>query len=184
MRISTKTDMYAELKSGRLGNAFRTWPSVDAAIADGYWRKFGLRTGVKNGPSYPGNMTEGEARVIEHDLRNSDITSLIFCEEVHNDLVTINAEVCLAPGGLELKYRCGPGHMRSAMANPLYAKGMKAAAILAHHLDYGDIEWLTELLNKYEGAQPDTSAIVEFANFSEPCGIFDKRMIVWEVRAY
>jgi hypothetical protein len=184
-RIDNKHDMYELLRSGALGNAFRTWPSVDSAKADGYNGPYGLRfSGVRGAPAYDGQMPEAEARAAIAAAPVAWRASAVICEEVPNRLVTLNGECQLNPHGLYLRYGLGAGHMKAAMADPLHATGIAAYRLIRSHGGISLYYHLCDLMHEYEGATPSESAVVEFACFSRVVGPEQRNWVVWECRSY
>lgn len=180
MQILTKADMYELLRAGKFGNTFRTWRSVDEAVAEGYEGPFGLRTSKRSGLSFNSDMTLEQARDCERRLKGMD---LYFNEYVPQDCVIINGEVNRAPT-MQLRYGMGPQHMRTAMANPQYATGLIATLFLRTTIGYDNLAWLNHLMDIYEGADQSSSAVVEFTYFSVPVGALNQQMVIWEVRSY
>lgn len=190
MKIENKQDMYNLLRTGILGNTFRTWSSYTEAVNDHYLGPFGMRLSVVAGPKWNGDMpwfkVLSEIEALPENLRDK----VILCEAVPNECAVLHAEAQLTPAGLYLKYRCMPGHMREAMKKPNHKFGLDAWGIV-RQFDFDDLkEQLDYLLTEYDGPQSDNSAIVEFTVFEEckgeplRLGMLNKSYAIWEVRSY
>lgn len=185
MKIETKQQMYDMLKAGTFGNAFRTWPSVRDALLDDYFGPFGLRTSVKGGPVYPGDMSISKTLDIEKELREQyPDCFLAICEEVPNQYITMNFELQRNLFGLYLRYKEGPGHMRPAMADCRHASNIIAYRLLEKHIGVDGVDHMRYLLDNYEGINDSESAVIEAAAFSRYVGPERQNYVIWEVRSY
>jgi hypothetical protein len=95
------------------------------------------------------------------------------------DCTIFQGEIAHGEWLYDLTYSLVNAPMREALKQQtLYAQGLKAKLLMEHYLDPGDLDWLLELLEIYDGH------VIEFSHFAVPCGTLNRRMVIWECRAY
>jgi hypothetical protein len=174
--VGTKAMMYRLLKAGRFGNYPRSWDSVDAVERDKFTGLVSIRSLEVSNPvklyHIPGAELRETVEAIPMERRAAGFN---FLEAPPDHKRTIQGEW----DGTNLFYSCDPQPMRFALAKDgRQVSGVVARTLLRHYLDPGDVDWLDDLVMDF----PDH--VIEFSGVSIRCGTHNRRMIVWEVRAY
>lgn len=172
MIINTKTKMYRNLKTGKLGNALKIYNDISNAPNT---KRLAVRF------MEIASMNRCIPQIYKRDLLASDIdlSKAVICD-CPKDLgnCMLNAEVARTHEGINLRYKVGNMVMRQAMNNPERAIGLKAKIILEYYTDPASYDTIMELLDMY----PDH--VIEFSVFDKAIGIFNRPTIIWEVRKY
>ena len=174
--ITRKTEMYRLVKAGRLGNYPRMWDTVAEVENDKNVGLVSIRSLERSSPVKLYHIPAADLRRVVADLPAIHIKAgLTFLEAPPDHLRTVQGEW----DGHNLFYSFRPEPMRTALEKDgKQVSGLTARLILKQHLDPIDVEWLDELTEQY----PDH--VIEFSGFRVRCGTLQRRMIVWEVRAY
>ena len=178
MQITSKDQMYTMLRQGKLGNTLRTWDSEESYLASGFRGRTSLRC-RRPGVTFRHGMTHEEAlregRVCFEGCKPEDF---VYCEVAPDWECTFQGEVQWGLYGLDLFWSTRQSNHRIAMQGARQAHGVTALALLRHYLDPQDFDDLMALLDLYDGH------VIEFSVFRVTLGQLNRRMIVWEVRAY
>ena len=186
MIVSSKQLYYKLAETYKFGNRFRTWDGVNAWLDSGYDGPIRFRSKVPGSKLFTtGKPYEGGPaimRAYEAALQMGESPgNIIFCEPAPEEHLTFQGEVCEGQfGELCLTWSTEPGITnREAMTRPTGRhSGLSAHLTLKHFLDPEDHEWLIELLHRWPGHA------VEFSAYSIRVGLFESRMVVWEVRYF
>ena len=169
--LDTKRKFYDVQAKGSTGNTLYVWHTVEDWRASGYAGPVALRSTVPGGKFMP-YMTLAAIR------RTFVAGQHMICAHAPDNYLTMQAEVQRSISYLDLHYSTVPGlTMREAL--PKYGKhasGLTALLLLRHHCDAASYDDLWELLDMYPGA------VVEFSTYPFALGLYDRNMIVWEVR--
>lgn len=168
--------MYRLVKAGRLGNYPRMWDTVDAVEAAQNVGLVSIRSLERSSPVKLYHVPAGDLRRVVGELPEIHLRAgLTFLEAPPDHLRTIQGEW----DGHSLFYSCRPEPMRTALEKDgKQVYGLTARMLLKQHLDPIDVEWLDELTATYP------EHVIEFSGFRVRCGTLNRRMIIWEVRAY
>lgn len=171
--------MYDMLRRGAFGNTARHWTSFQAMMADPYDGGVGARLHTIGKPWRKYRVPKA-ALAAEVRKRGWEFNENVeYYESPPDDFRVIQGELTCVPGGLYLHYTWAPGPMRLALeAQELHAFGVHATLILRQYVDPAGLDWLLELLERYDGAT------VEFTTFSVPAGHLQQQTLIWEVRHY
>jgi hypothetical protein len=180
VRIANKRQMYAMQRAGLLGNFPKTWPSVRAAMDDGFRRNITLRFYERANQVKLFDLSP--ERVLK-ELASRGIADGIgfVVQEAPPDAHRgIQGELMQTEKGLYLNYTWAPYPMRIALErDSRHAYGTEAVLMLRAHVDAASLDDLHLLLDTYPGC------VVEFSAFAVCVGTFPhRRTIVWEVRHY
>lgn len=199
-----KEEGYKLYERQAFGNQLITWPSVDAYLASDYQGRVVIRNKIPGDKRciYGITREEVEPLMAQWDPTGKDRAIFKMNESAPDDLLTIQGEVTLETGHIELRYSTLPLPMRTALAEgQKIARGVVAYGVLRHYLDDCDFEHLMELLNDYTGIRrfehlqgyhrmpsdlddPITRVTLEFSVWAKFVGHEDRRMVVWEIRNY
>jgi hypothetical protein len=175
--ITNKRQMQQLLASGRLGNAMRMWPNLEALQASGYDGLVYVRSmQISNSDK----LFEVPAAEVAERLnqRRIALASCRFYEAPLNELRVIQGEFCHLPP-YYLNYTMAHEPLRTALErDSRHAYGSEALGILRHYCDPADYDWLHELLDVYPGH------VIEFSVLRQRVGTLRRRMVIWEVRSY
>lgn len=180
-RITTKAEMYRRYFAGEFGNRPRTWKSLQEIYDSGYTGLVSMRSLQASHPFrlYHVPVAELAARLeqIRPDHRDAGI---VFSEAPDDRHRAIQGELQRLPGGLALTYSFVRKPMREAFDDDRrHAQGLTAHLLLKQHVHPPDLDWLLELLDRWE------DHVIEFSAFRVPVGVVPKsRCFFWEVRLY
>lgn len=185
MNVPDKKTYYKLAETYKFGNRFQTWDGLDAWLDSDYEGPIRFRSKVPGSKLFTtGKPYEGESivRAYEGALQmGENPDNIIFCEPAPEQYLTFQGEVCEGRiGELCLTWSTEPGITnREAMTRPTGRhSGLSAHLICRHFLDDSDYRWLMGLLRIWNGHA------VEFSAYSIPVGLFQTRMVVWEVRNF
>lgn len=185
--LTNKTRMYRALNSGLLGNHMPTWNGADPE----------LRTLIDQ--KQIGPLVSIRAMTVSASIKKYHVPvetlfdlfesvekqyglsrkHLTVCEAPPDDFRTIQGEVSITERGLSLFSSFATLPMRNALEKDgTMSYRLKASSLLKQYLDACDCDWLHELLELY----PDHT--IEFTGFTRRVGVLNRRMLIWEVRAY
>lgn len=179
--ITTKSQMYALLTAGKLGNTVPQYMDVNrwkASAEYDLYPVWGVRSLVPGGPCRlfcPRDEVEATVRSFSPHACNISLM-LEACRRVH-----LMAEVFVGDFGLELYGVVDPpkgANWRQIMPSQGRTyRHSHARALLSTFLTPSDREDLDELLGMYPGH------VIEFSAVNRPIGMYPHRkMIIWEVR--
>lgn len=185
MRIATKAEFMALSESGRLGNFIPSWPSVEAALADGCRDEVMIRSRVPDSPHMRPHVPILQAQatidslVADHGARREDL----YLTWMGNPACVnrlLNAEVWRSPQGLYVHWSRQQTHLREAQAlDGRHSTGTEALLVLRSALCPNSQDDLWALLDLY----PD--AMVELTAYDRPVGVLPHRnTVIWEIRNY
>lgn len=188
---TTKGDMYALYDEGKFGNQLLTWKTLDDYLASDYPDKVVLRYRIKESPYCAYGLTREEvvAQVNKWCKEGAKYELFTLNELAADDKLTIQGEIRQSSTHLSLRYSLVATPMRAALKKEeRNADGMKVEAILKHYLDPIDYEFLMELLDKYQNPvqsleDPKHNVVIEFSVWGCKVGTWNRRMVVWEIRA-
>jgi hypothetical protein len=177
MEIKTKEEMYALLRSGKLGNTLRLFATLQEAVNAGM-ETIAIRSLVPNkGFIYSVSiaaakeasalfrtqygLAPSQAIFIENDLGGGD---RLFSGELWHDC---------------LEWSTANKTTREIMAAGWnHAEGLKTAILLRQYMSPEQRDWLEHLQHIYPGA------IIEFTVYSGKVGWLYDELVIWEVRNY
>jgi hypothetical protein len=171
--VVSKANYYARWKAGEFGNKPLQWNSLEDLEASGFLGRVNIRSVVPGGEVIIG-VNPGDCRNL---LAGKDVRSFRFNENMPDERISIQGEVCLNPD-LRLLYSHEKAINRVAMRNARHARGLAAVMKLRAGCDAYSYEWIMDLLNAYPGH------VVEFSAYQMPVGNCRKNTIIWETRAY
>lgn len=182
--IRNKREMYALLRSGRLGNTCPSWPSVADWSRDpaaSRFTLFGIRSEVaQNDPRTRMWVPRGEV-VAACERFGADAFNISPMVDAVATL-TANMNVWESPRGLVVEaseYPTQPSTWRDVMRSPRTFEGVAARYVLRRHLNANSLDDLRILLDAYPGH------VVEISAFETCFGTVPGRNgVVWEVRNY
>lgn len=192
--ILTKRQMYYLLDRGLLGNAVRTWPTLQEAL-DSDCPEFSCRSRLSSSgftrPQSMYHIPREKLRESLQPLTAEQRASLVFCEPPPDDHRVFQGELMRSWRGLELTYSFVQLPMKAAFAaEPPTASrntlcGLSAVVFLRANMPVESIELLTELVDHYDVLGPTAnSPVVEFTLFRVRCGRDREKLLIWEVRSY
>jgi len=168
--IKTKLQMKEMLARGCFGNTMRNWSSFDDLRSSGYSGFVYVRTNRKMDKAYF-EIPADQVAALDVDHNNCH-----YYESPANELRVFQGEIYRGTKGFYLQYSLAKKPLRDALnESPVHVFGASALAILRHFVPSWD--WLIELVDTHD-------AIVEFSQFSEPVGVHQSGLVVWEVRNY
>lgn len=166
------------LQQGKLGNALQTWNTEQEFLASGFQGRTSLRC-RRPGVTFRHGMTHEEAVQQGREcFEGCEPRDFIYCEAAPDWECTFQAEAQWGLYGLDLFWSTGKVNHRIAMKTAKQVHGVTAMTLLRHYLDPQDLDDLLCLLDLYEGH------VIEFSVFRVSLGKLNRRMIVWECRAY
>lgn len=183
--IRTKAEMLSLQQSGKLGNYLKTYPFeyldlLSTARPDSW---FTIQSRERDSPHFiPAVLGQGLPSASSGLIAAGQSPSLIYIRDIPHpeSLRIIQGELCLTPQGLYFSGDLSVFHsVRDTMRAPSKtAEGLTALILLSTFMNPSELEDLQSLLISY----PD--ATIEFSLFSKPTGVFNSRLICWEVRDY
>lgn len=182
--LTTKRRFYELWEQGALGNKPRTWNSLEEAVESGFAGAMALRyKGFGgNGPFVTDLALDRLAQELEKLARQGwRKEDFLIAEQLSPGVVPylINGEVMRSHRGLELTFSTANLLMRDALrTSGRSVSGMTAQEVMRHYLGSGDYEEILDLLDVW----PDH--VVEFSGFGGKVGVYEQRMVIWEVRLY
>ena len=140
MRITSKGQMYAMLRQGKLGNTLRTWDTEDEFLASGFRGRSSLRCkkpGVpfRHGLSFEETVAQG--RTCFEGCQPGDF---VYCEAAPDWECVFQGEVQRGLYGLDLFWSTAKANHRIAMRSAKQVHGLQALLLLRHHLDPSDYD--------------------------------------------
>ena len=183
MKIKNKREFKRLSKANQLGNRFRTFPTVEAAVASGV-DMFYIRGPVAQWPHMvtwvPAVHLESIVQGIE--AKGPYRRDMEFVEVPHPSCYrSINAEATRDDHWLTLTYGTSLSlSLREDIEeNGVTAHGLRAWHILQQRVPPGDVEMLCEIWDRY----PDS--IIEFSTYlGQHLGIMRRSTVIWEVRDF
>lgn len=184
--VLSKADFVRRYALGEFGNCSPTWQRVDdlLSLAKGHpWPErvpglYHLRNRVPGGPThYNLHWSACVAKWIDQPDRAAWYASAM----APTDKTTLQGEVYRGETGLTLYYSTVAKPMRDALAQRAgQVSGIMASFLLRRHLCPNSYDWMTELLDRYDGH------VVEFSAYSVPWGTLYPKFntCFWEVRQY
>lgn len=184
MVIKNKAEFSALSQHGKLGNYLRTWKTLPEAYSSGSpWLT--IQGTVPQSPYFVPVVQRSQLLRTVHSLyqRGANPSAIYFREIPHPDaLRVINGEAgrSLMPHWLYLLH--GAMGTKQNLRHDLQENGRtvvdsRAQALLRH--------WLAEEYNTLEEIWEDyPDAVVEFTMWNQPCGVLNKRLMIWEVRNF
>jgi hypothetical protein len=183
--VLNKPDYTRRARRGEFGNVLGSWPSIDAAEADGFCGPtFWVRGRDKQWPHtemylpWARRREEMARKVTESGTPEADI--LVCEDEPPGSRRVLQGHVWWPRSDqFVLAYDESQATLRAAEeAGLTTVVGLAARDYLERRLDPCDHEHLLQLLTDY----PDH--VVEFTSFSQPLGLLHRCIIIWEVRKY
>lgn len=180
-----KTEMTRLLETGCYGNYLKTWQTLHDLTMSGYTGWLTIRAREKGSPWFVSEVHSGEPLSMALQairLRGGPAQEAFYFQQVPNpgahrvmnleggydsidtfelDLV-IETDVTTPVRGIRERGR--------------RVKGAVAWATLRSRLHPGSVDDLISLWESY----PD--AIIEATEFSSPCGVFNRPLVIWELR--
>lgn len=169
----SKAEFYSASSTGALGNAPRTWFSVEAWLASGFAGVVGVRS-TQPGGRYCAFLSPAEALA---ECASRAKGSFVIAEAVDPASCVLQGEVRRSFRGLEVFWSRQQSDLRSALrADGQTSVGLAASALL-------EVCWPSSLEMLLEIV--DLGGVVEFAVFDHTVGqMAHHNTIIWEVRAY
>lgn len=176
--VLSKADFVRRYARHEFGNHTQTWETLNEFVTD-LDRVDGLvhlRNRNAGGGTYYNLRPRDLSWVWSHEEDRSDWYA---SKMAPSDYTVFQGEVMWGIGDLDLTYNTLPLPMREGMTlGQKTAHGVTALFLMQRYLDDADWEHIQWLLNNY------LDHVVEFSVYSIPCGIYNRRMIVWEIRKY
>ena len=176
--IDNKQEFKRLSELGVLGNRFRTFRTVDTALASGV-PLFYIRGPYAGWPHMVPWCPREELVSTVRRIKAKGGRGMQFIEVVKEPR-TINAEITHSPHGLVLNWATSSTlDLRNDLArNGKHDFGLRALHVLQQRVPPEDIEMIFDLLDDWPGA------IIEFSTYCRSVGIYDRPTIIWEVRHY
>jgi hypothetical protein len=183
VRVATKAEYLDRAALGLLGNTMPSWPSVEAALADGHREPVMVRCRVPDSPYMRADVPIAEAQsVIDEFVRRGARPGSLYLTHMTTAVGRrLNAEVWRSPSGLYLHYSTDQTHLRAALDGPTarHVQNATAYAVLRWACCPDSFDDLMELLDLY----PDHC--VELTAYDREIGSLPGRnTVIWEVRLY
>jgi len=195
MRIPDKATFNALSQRGLLGNFLRTWKDIDEAKAShAPW--FTIQGTQPQSPYFvpvvaDWELEERAAELIWRGARLEDIYYRAIPDPRAGRIVNLEVRRDSMPDGylkgvpsiedtrMHLVYSAGNNiNLRHDLsANGTTVTGLRAAVTLRHYLQE-DVDVLEDIWARY----PD--AVIEASRFTRPCGVLNRKLVVWEVRNF
>lgn len=179
--IRTKEEFNALSRTGRLGNFLRSWGSLEQLWDSGYQGYLTIRHRQPQSPHFiPVSQT---CCVVSHaallEQAGARPEDMYFTEIPHPDTLRVmNFEAMLSERGVELYYEFNTTNpVRGIRERGTYASGLVAQGVL-ELLSPASYEMVAEIWRKHP------TAVIEATEFTQPCGVFGRELIVWEVRDF
>ncbi len=183
MKIKNKREFKRLSKANQLGNRFRMYSTVEAAVASGV-EMFYIRGSVAQWPHMVTWIPDVylETMVQEIEAKGAYRRDMEFVEVPHPCCYrSINAEATRDDHWLTLTYGTSLSlSLREDIdKNGVTARGLKAWQVLQQRVPLEDVEMLCEIWDRY----PDS--IIEFSTYlGQHLGIMRRSTVIWEVRDY
>lgn len=179
--VLSKSDFLKRFQLGEFGNKTQNWDTYEEFRLSGYNGLVHIRNRIAGGKTWynvPACDVFYEMRmIITHG--EAEENSLYLAAMAPTSETVIQGEVFRSETGLALYYSTVAKPMRESLVEGgKQVYGLTAKLLLEHHLDAVDYDWIQELLDQFE------NHIVEFSCYNTRCGTLNRRMIIWEVRAY
>ncbi len=182
MHIPDKKTMFSLYMTGRFGNQFRGWRSLDELQRSDYRGKVNMRyADFAGGGRLAVKIDQDEIpHILAQWMRGgADIRRVSFWEETPYAHVVMAGEIMCSPRHYELFYSYVKRAKREALViAPRHAHGIEAALIVRHMMDGSSYMDLQELFDDF----PDS--VVEFTIFDRLVGKAGRNTVFWEVRNY
>lgn len=181
--VLSKADFARRFAAGEFGNRTPTWMTLDEFIVGGYEGLCHLRNRIASGNTHY-DLRPDEVRYLWGQMQNPGqwYCAAMIPKDVEASLL-IQGEVQQTPAwsgrcGLDLYYSQVALPMRQALAKESHqVSGIVALEMLQYYLCPNSMEWMRELLRRYEGH------VIEFSTYSKPWGTLPNyNTIFWEVR--
>lgn len=180
--IRNKREMYPLYERGAFGNKLRTWPNVDALLADGYAGTVSLRySGAGGGgwAAYEVALEDVRATVDGWVSEGADAALVKVNESAPDANLVVQGEVSRTPYGFVFRHCSAKVKMRDAMRLAEHAYDLEARLLLRHYLTPSSYEDVMDLLDIYGGS------VVELSAYSHTLGdCRGRNAVIWEVRNY
>jgi hypothetical protein len=190
MKITDKAQMLALQQSGKLGNFLRTYSSIDELSDIPRSRPldyFTIQNKQSDSPFFAPEVIGVDVPAeIERLLLQGAYPSTIYVRDIPppGTRRIIQGEFSSIPGrewgGFELYFTTGGDknlrHDLEERGRRL--SGFAALTILRACMEDSAQEDLLALLDQYP------EHVIEFTYFDRPCGVFNRNLVVWEVRHY
>jgi len=177
MRIKTKEEFLRLYRLGRLGNYLQIWDSVSDLERSGYTGDVTLRARVKDSPRLIVSVPASQA---VSALRCSGLgEGEYYVQEVPRSERRLNFEAMRCPHFLVLRYGTHPSlSLREDLTrNGREVLGARAYFRLKFFLGE-EMAQLDEIWDQF----PD--AVIEATLFKDGCGVWNRPLVIWEVRDY
>lgn len=199
MRIASKEEFNRLSQAGQLGNFLRTWDALADVEQANYYGWLTIQSKDKQSPHFIPWVTNGLAAFGKWSgyqtarqgaaalMRNGAKRESMYFREVPgpNAARILQFEAMLSPTwpgagtGVDLCYETGSTEpLRGIRERGKSAYGLMAQTVLRTLLHPTSYDTLQDIWERYP------TAIIEATEFSEPCGVFSQRLVVWEVRDY
>lgn len=177
MLVETKAQMMDLLMQGAFGNTTRVWESIPAYLQSDFEGTVALRSLIPGGKMYPTLAREDiEGLLIGYEALFPDYYVQEVVDASH---YTFAGELKRDGVGYFLQSTTVKKPMREALRKQSHAYGnLCTLMVLDHYCEPEDKEHLMHLLDEYP------EHVIEFTCLDIPAGLLNRRMIVWEVRAY
>jgi len=181
--ISDK-DVYKEL-AGRLafGNQFRIWPTYGKFITSGYRGWVTIRSWVRDSPFFvPEVRRTAIGPTVSRLLKQGARLENLYFQEIPSpgeNLRVMNFEIGRGWDHIWLRFGFGQKNLRHDLdESGWHAKGMEAYDFLNQYVSPESRETIQAIFDNH----PD--CMIEATEWSQPLGMLDQNLIVWEVRNY
>lgn len=179
--IRTKRDMYRRLMRGEFGNYTQTWDTVQGVLDSDFGGLISIRSTTVSFPVKLYHVPVADLREVVKGICNSrgcGEDSLMF-QECPPDERPFQGEIQQSIEHVDLLYTTEDGPLRTALEkSSRTTSGIEAVMLLRYYLQPRDYEELLTLIELYQGC------VVEFSCHYGPVGVYQRRMLVWEVRHY
>ncbi len=187
--ITDKKQFQKLSQAGRLGNFLPAWKTVAALHASGYRGWLTIRSIVEDCPWFVTWIHSSKfhatfRRILKKSRMDAD---KFFFQSVPGpnagrifQFEAMRGTLGGMSNYLKLVYEISIKDipLRGIRDRGIWVEGLAAQLILRRYLDPTSFDTLQELWDEH----PD--AIIEATEFSVPCGMFQKNLVVWEVRNY
>jgi len=182
MKITNKEQYFQLASQGLLDNTLRTWKSKeDASVSNCPRFVIRSRTGGEH-RRYDVAREDLDQTVVGMVAKGADVRELIFSEWMFMDHFIIGGDVIMRQNNeIELTYtfdRAASIRETLASKEAKTATDFKAEAILWDYLDRDSYIRIINLMNVWR------DHVIEFALFDYPSGMFNRPLIIFEIRCY
>jgi hypothetical protein len=168
-----KREFYRRWLLGEFGNYPATWTTADDLRNSGYQGPLSVRSLTP-----AGRMETGVS--VQEALSRDWYGGVVFQQTMPDQDLIIQGALGSDPAGLWLDFCLEPNiNFRQAMAKASQVQGLQTVMVLRSYVDPPSLDDLFELVERFP------NAVIEFATFRRPVGVYPHRnTVIFEVREY